>query len=266
MPRNRSVTADPTAMETHTKPLASDEPSYSAAEDIIDAMRQRVTSGYNWFEAVLEAIAQWVLPEEEVDGRTYHYLIAGEAFDWLLLAERLCQEIDGYIPAREIENLLFSGLAPNEFNEEDLRRAIGSAKYRAHLNYFYGVLVEEALQLSIEEDMLKEKRGYVWANGANLADDAIFVRLYGHTQKDMFTAFYKLRSAAVPEEISVADLKEFNYWLFKYRLNRCDPARVASDTHRGLALLEKIASRRRFPVIETECGDFDVDVEVSSYR
>jgi hypothetical protein len=253
-------------METDTKPLTNDEPSYESAADIISALRQSVAAGDNWFDAVLEAIAQWVLPEEEVGDRKYRYLIAGEAFDWLLLAERLCQEIDGYIPSRELENLLFFGLPPNEFNEEDLRRAIGSAKYRAHLNYFYGVLVEEALQLSIEEDMLKERRSYVWANGADTADDAIFTRLYGQTHSDMLTAFYKQRSASVPDEISISDLKEFNYWLFKFRLNRCDPARVASDTHRGLAMLERIASRRRFPVIETECGNFDVDVEVSAYR
>ena len=38
---------------------------------------------------------------EEYQGRTYQYLIQGEAFDWLVLAERLCCELDGVIPAEE---------------------------------------------------------------------------------------------------------------------------------------------------------------------
>ena len=36
--------------------------------------------------------------------------------------------------------------------------AIGPAKHRAHLNYVYGVAVEEALQLVIEQEVLKERR------------------------------------------------------------------------------------------------------------
>ena len=40
------------------------------------------------------------------------------------------------------------------------------------------------------------------------------------------------------------DLKEFTYWLFKYRVLRNDPARVASDTRRGIERLESIARQR----------------------
>ncbi|GAJ03845.1 unnamed protein product, partial [marine sediment metagenome] len=32
---------------------------------------------------------------------------------------------------------------------------------------------------------------------------------------------------------------EFTYWLFKYRLNHCDKARVASDTKKGLEQLNR---------------------------
>jgi hypothetical protein len=40
--------------------------------------------------------------------------------------------------------------------------------------------------------------------------------------------------------MAFADWKEFTYWLFKYRLASCDPARVASDTRKALAMLSRI--------------------------
>ncbi len=36
----------------------------------------------------------------------------------------------------------------------------------------------------------------------------------------------------------LTELKEFTYWLFKYRMLHCDKAKVASDTRKGLRLLQ----------------------------
>jgi hypothetical protein len=38
----------------------------------------------------------------------------------------------------------------------------------------------------------------------------------------------------------VAEEDAFTYWLFKRRVSRADPARVASDTRKGLRQLERI--------------------------
>ena len=35
----------------------------------------------DWFSALLTAIAQWEVAEEEIRGRRFQYLIGGEAFD-----------------------------------------------------------------------------------------------------------------------------------------------------------------------------------------
>jgi hypothetical protein len=44
------------------------------------------------------------------------------------------------------------------------------------------------------------------------------------------------RHANIPlrRALSLTDLKEFTYWLHKRRLEMWDPARVASDTRRGI--------------------------------
>ena len=60
------------------------------ARAIIQRLEQAIIGGKHWYIALLEAIGLWTKAEENHNGRTYRYLIAGEAFDWLLLAERLC--------------------------------------------------------------------------------------------------------------------------------------------------------------------------------
>ena len=40
--------------------------------------------------------------------------------------------------------------------------------------------------------------------------------------------------------MSLTDLKEFTYWLFKRRIGKWDPARVASDTRKGMSALAKL--------------------------
>ncbi len=55
------------------------------------------------------------------------------------------------------------------------------------------------------------------------------------------------------DRISLSELKEFTYWLFKRRLAAQDPARVASDTRRGLLRLQAMEElkRRRRPTPAT---------------
>ncbi len=120
-------------------------------------LRQAVAEGSHWFPALLEAVAMWHLPEETIGERRYCYLVGGEAFDWLLLAERLIESLDGTVPEEEREALLFSGQMPLDLDAEEFKTVIGAAKHTAHLNYLYGVTVEEALQLAVEEELHKER-------------------------------------------------------------------------------------------------------------
>ncbi len=216
------------------------------SSEALDRLRQALAQGDDWLGALLEAIARWEAAEEEVDGRHYRYLIGGEAFDWLLLAERLCEAVDGAVPEREREALLFSGRLPRELSDEEFKRAIGAAKHRAHLNYLYGVMAEEALQLTVEEEVHKERRSRVWENGPS-EEQQVFERIYGKGRDELLAAFCEERALPAKEEMSLGELREFQYWLFKYRVNQGDPARVASDTRKALAQMSELeaAARRR---------------------
>jgi 8-oxo-dGTP pyrophosphatase MutT (NUDIX family) len=223
--------------------------------DPLQAFLASIAGGEPWFEALTRAIALWESPRETVDGREYRYLIGGEAFDWLLLAERLLDAAElaapGAVPLAESEHLLFEGRAPAtditappyaRLTDERLRELIGEHKHRAHLNYLYGVVVEEALQYAVELDVAKERVS------VNMKDprfeegafDPVYERIYGRTRADLLTEFRAEKSQPLTSHISLSVLREFMYWLFKYRVKNQEPARVASDTRKALAQLSRI--------------------------
>jgi hypothetical protein len=212
--------------------------------DPIRYLHSSIDAGDHWYFALLKTMARWDQAEEIVGDRRYRYLIGGEAFDWLLLAERLIEEISEDVGDRERMALLFHGRPPLEIEEEEFQTLIGTPKYQAHLNYLYGVVVEEALQLAIEEEIAKEHHAQVWS--AVHADRlAVYERIYGASMADLLEAFFKDRGVPTTEVLEMSDYKEFTYWLFKYRVKTCDPARVASDTRKGLAALSRVEAAFR---------------------
>ena len=210
-------------------------------------LEKALASGEHWFTALLSAIAAWRSPSETANGRRYEYLIDGEAFDWLLLAERLIDLMDGRPSEGEREALVFFGRAPIDIEPQEFRELIGETKHRAYLNYFYGVTVEEALQVAVEEEVHKERRSHAWAGGEPV-DEVAFQRIYGKGRGELLALFRCERSLPQVDSLSFDELKRFTYWLFKYRLRHCDRARVASDTRKALAQLaqlQRVARRRR---------------------
>lgn len=212
----------------------------------LDYLHETIAAGEHWYIAVLKTMARWPQAEEVIDGRRFRYLIGGEAFDWLLLAERLVDELDGVVSREDRDNLLFHGHPPIEIDDEEFQTLIGTPKYQAYLNYLYGVLVEEALQLAIEEEVAKEGHAHVWSAGEREGETA-FQRLYGDSQANLLAAFLKERGMTPTDSLEMADYKEFIYWLFKFRVRRQEGARVASDTRKGLVALSRVelAFRRR---------------------
>ena len=208
------------------------------AREAVTHLRAELLSGKHWYLALLEAMALWDLEEELHRGRSFQYLIGGEALDWILLAERLLSEIDGGVPVAEVEALLFSGQPPLELREEELRRLMGYARYRAYLNYLYGVTVEEALLLAVEREVRKERRCRAAKEDPELEEE-VYGRVYGHPFSRLLDDFCREKGYVPEESIPFSRLKEFTYWLFKYRLRTSQKVRMASDTKKGLDELRR---------------------------
>jgi hypothetical protein len=220
------------AAENTTSHLAEFEDN-----EAVRHFKQAIIAGKNWYLALLEAISMWSLTEETIGERQFRYLIGGEAFDWLLLAERLCRSAKGLIPDAEVEKLLFHGKAPVNLTTEEFKNLIGAGKYKQYLSYFYGVTVEEALILVVEAEVVKERRAMVLHRDRDFLGEA-FRRVYGADEKELLRVFRQKNGYPNNSSIGLSEMREFTYWLFKYRLEHCDRSKVASDTKKAMEYLK----------------------------
>jgi len=204
-------------------------------------LRDGVKAGKNWYAALLEAINMWRSPEEEHNGERYLYLVGGQAFDWLRLAERLCDEISEYVPEDELINLLFFDRPPFEINEQEFKLALGSAKYRAYLNYLYGVLIEQALLLATVYEVRKAS---IIPLGPEEEAARAYRKIYHAELPDLLNEFQKEMKYPHRKSLTLTEMKEFTYWLFRYRVKTSEKPRVASDTKKALLLMYRKMSSR----------------------
>ena len=211
--------------------------------EAIDYLKCAVAGGKAWFPSLLSAIGLWASAEEWHNGRSYVYLIDGEAFDWLLLAERLSETVRGFIPENELENLLFHGITPQQLNASEVKEFIGDKKYGMYLNYFYGIMVEDALLMAVQEEVDKERHVQGISRHHDSSGEA-FRRIYDVERDELFTLFREEKNLPKNASTSIDEMKQFTYWLFKYRLKRCEKARIASDTKKALNYLMRIWRRK----------------------
>ena len=208
-------------------------------EQVIRMFRAQLAVGIPWHRALLEAMGRWIPAEEWHGDRRYKYIVGGEAFDWLLLAERLCGEAVGLIPQRELESLLFHGVLPEPVLDDEFRDLLGVSKYSAYLNFHYGIVLEEALQLAAEEYIRKRHLARGYSDSEELVEEA-YRHLYTKTRSDLLGEFRTEARLGKRQGLNLSDLKEFTYWLHKRRVHYWDPARVAYDTRLAILRLEAL--------------------------
>ena len=225
-------------MEAADKQLVSTESISPGDAEAIDYLKRSLAEGKHWYIALLGSIGLWTSAEEVREERTLKYLIDGEAFDWLLLAERLCETVDGLLPDDERNALLFHGIPPLELSAGEVRGLIGDQKYGQYLNYFYGVTIEETLFLVVQEEINKERQAHGFRNRPELADEA-YLRIYDVGRDVLLKDFRKEKGYKQLNSITLDEMKEFTYWLFKYRLKKCEKAKIASDTKKALDYLQQ---------------------------
>ena len=220
-------------------------------EQAAEALRREVERGQPWYPALLDVVARWSAADEEVNGVTQRYLLGGEAFDWLSLAQRLLAEVDEHIPPEQVERLLVFGLPPDGSTEEDFARAIGAPKHRAHLNFQYGVTVEELLLLAAELEL--QKAGRLSGAGGLQPDVLAYDRVYGKSLEELQLQYATETDTRLTARMRQSELQAFTYWCSKFRLRISEPARVASDTKKALSLMSRMeGGRTRLANLERE--------------
>ena len=210
----------------------------SNAAASIRHFHEGLASGKNWYLSLLEAIGMWTDEFENIRGLCYQYVIEGEAFDWLLLAERLCDTADRQIPEKEKNDLFFRNIPPLHLTQDEFKILIGPQKYTQYLNYFYGITVEQALIQAVREEIRKERLANGWKHLRD-EDNEAYTRIYGEAETSMLKLFRKLKHYHLQSSSNLTEMKEFTYWCFKYRVRTSEKARVASDTNKGLDWLRR---------------------------
>jgi hypothetical protein len=213
--------------------------------EVIRFFREAILRGEHWYIALLSAIKEWTSEEETYRGRRYCYLIDGEAFDWQLLAERLCETVDGMIPEDQKNALLLRNQHPLDITNEEFKNSIGATRFRQYLNYYYGVTVERALIMAVKDEIRKERHVAGYVTDRDNSDES-YHRVYGEKEDILLERFRKAKHRRRLKSMSLGELKEFTYWLFKYRLKHSDKEKVASDTRKALDWVQRHSLPDRF--------------------
>ena len=225
--------------------MAEAEPSSApvpAVEEAINRFKAEITSGKNWFLALLEAVKNWPVSEETVGDQTYHYLISDEALDMLQLAERLLKAAGNLVPENEKVAFLFYNKPPVVLTPEKTKELLGDKRFGQYLNFFYGITAEEALLQAVEDEVRKEEGGLNMHNEAQIIDET-YRRIYEVPQRVLLHQFRKEKGYTSSGSTSLEQMKEFSYWRFKYRLKHCEKPRIASDTKKALDWMKKNSAK-----------------------
>ena len=127
-------------------------------------------------------------------------------------------------------------------NQFKLKSLMPSRLYSAHLNYYYGVLVEQSIREIKRKDFEKEKN-ILSKSSFDSIDNEIFIFLYGKSKLNLWKEFslnFRLKSKSyyVPSKIYCNESENFDYWLSKRRILRCTRELNASLLSRGLEYLK----------------------------
>ncbi len=239
----------------------------SECQRLLLKLRREVSANpSDWKLSVLNIVAEWPIASESVNGEQFQYIVGGEAFNWKRLAERLILNLESSEitnPARsEMWEWLHSDHVFGGFEEGLFRRTLGIDRWRGHLNYFYGVHLEQCLFTAIQNRIHRRR----FARGMPLTDDSADEAYEGLYYDEESVLWQKFLDEVVPDNapiesddcrsLSLDD--EFTYWLFKRRIDSTHPAQVAYETQRGLQMMAEISeadSRRLRMLMNDETGD-----------
>ena len=219
---------EPITVETQN--LSKEVNSHWSADSVINDIIKSYSSGVPLLITLLEQVGKWTITEEFYKGKQYKYLIGGEAFDWKLLAYRIMDQLDDQIQ-QPVETLAFDISVISL--SDDIKRLLGHEKYRALLNYYYGITVENAILQVTEKEVRKARLGKGYQSQKNLQSDAFF-KVYHSDRHVLLTQFKQQSNLSEDAVLDQFQKKAFTYWLFKYRLKSSDKAKLASDTKKGL--------------------------------
>ena len=205
---------------------------------MISKIKNNCTDKTDYFEIIINFFSKLKeIPYRKIN----ETFISKEAFNWKLSLKLYYSEFRNLY---QIDDFLFT---PHDFNEKErvkIKNLMGAKLYSAHLNYFYGIVVENAIREILRLE-IEKKRGYHNYENYSEINDNVFELIYKKKNKDLwaeFCSYERLRAKSyyVPNKIYSLEYDSFTYWLSKKRIKLCTPELNASLISRGLSYLEGI--------------------------
>ena len=206
----------------------------------------------NWKTNFIKAIAAWPIESERIQNENFHYFIAGEALNWKRLAERIASQIPDHnlytISKNDIFKWIDNSSVFGGMNENQFRKNIRIDLWRAHLNYFYGVQIEQCIIADLQARIHKRQYSNGKPTSDNTSENAFF-GLYEDSEKTLWKIFINENSQRLQnlmttkQELESRNIpleEEFTYWLFKRRIEHTNAPQIAAETKRGLDMMAKI--------------------------
>jgi hypothetical protein len=88
------------------------------------------------------------------------------------------------------------------------------------------------------------KSGSLSGAGRPAPDIEAFDHVYGKPLSELKLLYAYESGTALAERMSQSELQAFTYWLSKYRVKTGEPARVASDTKKAMAMMSRLEAGR----------------------
>ena len=193
--RNAVHTAFPPADASDDAPGPQTVVSVDQVLDCLENMLRQ--SSTDWRTAVLMAIGRWPTASEVVDGERYDYLLAGEAFDWKLLAQRIWTCLPNSIPQDEWGSWISSQSRSGDWKSRNSRTFSEWINTGASELFLRGN-GRTGLVTAVGEEIAKGRVAGGRAPNQESRDDA-YLRLYGSSQKVLWYDFIASKEADKPE-------------------------------------------------------------------
>ena len=201
----------------------------------INELNNNFDSDESLIHTFLKIIGHWPLKSEIIDGIEYQYWINDEAFNWYLLASRIIFSVKDEQNIKKLDHFLSTVHFLPGSDQRIMINLFPPDKYRAHLNFIYGVILEEVIICFNEMEKNKDV-----LNQFNVTDsiNLVYLNLYGMDYTE-FIRLYEFETKTKLDQFdTLHSYYNFLYWSWKYRLKKSTPEKIAYDSQSGINFLE----------------------------
>ena len=203
-------------------------------EKYINQLNRSFDSDELLVDTFMKIIGEWPVKFENIDNIEYRYWVNDEAFNWHLLANRIASYVTEVNNKKVLEKLLHSTHWLPGSDQGKIINFFPPDTYRAHLNFIYGVVLEEVIICFNEMEKNKDVINQFHASDAI---NAVYLDLYGYNFSEFIRIYEFEKKIKLDNFDSLAVYHDFLYWSWKYRLKKSTPEKIAYDSQSGINFL-----------------------------